>query len=457
MGALMHVRLGDGHEHPRGWSTLRPPGYFSRFRMARKRGRGARMQLKTILNHVEKHKSFVYGLPRWGEDKKRIEVPVFPRKNNRAICSGCDRPGPGYDRLPERAFDFVPLWGIAVVFLYSMRRVKCPNCGVKVESVPWCVGKSSLTRTLTIFLARWARKLSWSEVATTFGSTWKKVHASVRYVVEYGLKHRDMDDVTAIGIDEIQFGKGHRYLTLVYQLNDGVRRLLYIGEGRTVKTLLRFFHDRGKAWCRRLDFVCSDMWQPYVKVIAKKAPQALHILDRFHIVAKLNKALDEIRSAEARKMKRDGFREVLKHTKYCFLKNPENLTDGQLDKLDDVLQYDLKSVRAYLLKESFQLLWRYVSPYWAQWYLKKWCTTAMRSRLDPVKKFVGTVRRHNDLIMNWFRARKDFSCGAVEGLNRKVNLITRKSYGFKSLKVLMLALYHTMGGLPEPRTAHEFC
>ena len=200
------------------------------------------------------------------------------------------------------------------------------------------------------------------------------------------------------------------------------------------------------------------MWQAYVKVIAKKIPDALHILDRFHIVQNLNKAIDKIRAQEIKRLAAEGYdSEVLKNTKYCFLKNEDNLTDNQKAKLDDVLQYDLKSVRAYLLKESFQLFWNYKSPHWAEWYLKKWCAKAMRSRLEPIKKFVGTLRRHQPLIMNWFKAKKAYSSGIVEGMNRKINLVTRKSYGFRSYDVLKIALFHNMGELPEPDFTHRFC
>ena len=113
------------------------------------------MQLKTILNRVEPFKSFVYGKVRWveGTERPTIEVEVHARKNGRPICSGCGRPGPGYDRLPERRFEFVPLWGIAVYFVYAMRRVNCPTCGVTVERVPWAEGKCHLTTSYRWFLA----------------------------------------------------------------------------------------------------------------------------------------------------------------------------------------------------------------------------------------------------------------------------------------------------------------
>ena len=121
------------------------------------------MQLKTILNLVEPHKSFVYQGARWVDPlaKTAIEIPIQPRANGRPICSGCGQPAPGYDRLAERRFEFVPLWQIAVYFVYAMRRVNCPQCGVKVEQVPWCDGKHQLTTTYRWFLAGWAKRLSW--------------------------------------------------------------------------------------------------------------------------------------------------------------------------------------------------------------------------------------------------------------------------------------------------------
>ena len=418
------------------------------------------MRIETVLNHCYRHKSFVYGGVHWEQigRKDALVVDIVPRKNGLAECSECGTHAPVYDHLDERQFDFVPLWNIQVYFRYTMRRVDCPVHGVRVERIPWAEGKSHLTKPFQLFLARWARKLSWKEVAQSFGTTWDNVFRSVKAIVEYGMKRRRIEGITAIGVDEIQYGKGHKYLTLVYQIDAHMRRLLFVGQERKAKTLLRFFRDFGKKRTARLKFVCSDMWQAYVKVIKKKAPDAMHILDRFHIVANLGKAIDKVRAAEVKQLAREGYdEEVLKRTKYCFLKNEENLTDGQRTKLADVLQYDLKSVRAYLLKESFQLFWDYKSPYWAEWYLKKWCARAMRSRLEPIKAFVRTLRKHQPLIMNWFKAKKAYSCGVVEGMNRKINLVTRKSFGFRSFDVLKIALFHTMGDLPEPKFTHRFC
>ena len=417
------------------------------------------MQIKTILNRLEKHQSFVYGEVRLHEERGRLtlDVELRARANGRPKCSGCAHPRPGYDTLAPRRFEFVPLWGIAVYFVYAMRRVECPTCGVVVEAVPWGNGKHSATTTYAWFLARWAKRMSWSEVAEAFQTSWDRVFGAVEMAVHWGLEHRDLDGVRSIGIDEVLWRKGYGFLTVVYQIDQGLRRLLWVGEDRTTKTLLRFFRWFGPERSTQLRFICSDMWKPYLMVIAHKASGAIHVLDRFHIMAHMSKAIDEVRAKEAKRLKAAGYEPVLTGTRFCLLKRPENLTERQEIKLAELLRYNLGAVRAYLLKEDFQFFWDYVSPAWAGKFLDRWCTRALRSRLDPMKRVARMLRNHRELILNWFRARGQISAGAVEGLNNKLKVTTRKAYGFRTFKALEIALYHTLGHLPEPQSTHRFC
>jgi len=415
------------------------------------------MQLKTILNRVERHKSFVYGAVRFGEgDRSSLEVRVQERANGRPICSGCGVTGPGYDRLPERRYEFVPLWALAVFLVYAPRRVACPRCGVKVERVPWAEGKSQLTRSYQWFLASWSKLLAWQQVANVFRTSWQSVYRAVQMAVAWGLGHRNLDGIEAIGVDEVQWRKGHRYLTLVYQIDGKCRRLLHIAPERTVRSLLSFFRMLGRTRSAALRFVCSDMWQPYLKVIAKKASQAVHVLDRFHIMAKMNKAIDEVRAGEARRLKADGYEHILKHSRWCLLKRRENLTDKQTVKLQEVLKYNLQTVRAYLQREDFQRFWDYRSPYWAACFLVEWCGRVMRSRIEPMKKVARTLMKHGELILNWFIAKGTISAGIVEGLNYNVKLTLKKAYGFRTEEAVKTALYHRLGALPEPEFTHKF-
>jgi transposase len=310
------------------------------------------MELTTILNRCHRFRGFVYEHARFSADKKSIEVVVRPRKGSAAVCSRCHLPAPGYDQLAERRFEFIPLWGFLVFLLYAMRRVDCRSCGVvAVEEVPWADGKRTLTKAYMLFLARWTRRLSWKETAECFRTSWDKVF-DAEHVVAWGLEHRKLSQIDAIGVDEIQYAKAHKYLTLVYQIDIGVTRLLWVGKERTIASFQGFFTAMGQQVLSNISFICSDMWEPYLKLIREKCSEALHILDRFHIVAKMNKALDEIRAEEARHMKREGRDPVLRKSRWLLLKRGDNLADEQHFRLRDLLRYNLKTVRVYLLKGS---------------------------------------------------------------------------------------------------------
>lgn len=415
------------------------------------------MQLKTILNRVQKHKGFVYGEVRWGAGQEpAVEISIQPHRRNRPICSGCGRHGAGYDRLPARRFEFIPFWGILVYFVYAMRRVDCPRCGVTVEVVPWAEGKSPITTAYGWFLAGWAKRMAWSQVAEAFHTSWHSVALAVEMAVAWGRAHMDLSGVTAIGVDEIAWRKGHTYATVVYQINQGRKRLLWVGEKRTAKTLLKFFRWLGKERSAAIEFVASDMWKAYLKVIARKIPRAIHVLDRFHIMTHLNKAIDQVRAAEAKEMKRRGLEPLLHKSRWCLLKRPVNLTEKQEGKLESLLPYNLRTVKAYLMKEEFQQFWEYVSAHWAGLFLDAWCRRAMYSKIEPVKKVARMLRGHRELILNWFRAKKEFSSGVVEGLNNKAKLSTKMAYGYGTFKMLEIALYHRLGDLPEPEFTHRF-
>ncbi len=310
------------------------------------------MQFKTILNQVQKHRCFIYGAVSLSEKDKAIEIDIRPRANSRLLCSVCGRPGPGYDTLKPRRFEFVPVWGFSVFFVYAMRRVDCSRCGVRVESVPWATGKHRLTDTYALVSGPMGEvdELEGSsrgfpnELGTglSFCTDGRRMGPSAHGFERYHGHRRG----------RIQWQRGHRYLTLVYQI-------------------------------------------------------------------------DEVRAKEVR--------------------------------LAELLQYNLRTVRSYLLKEDFQFFWGYISPHWAGRFLDRWCTRVMRSRIEPMKKVAKTLRRHRMLILNWFRAKGTISAAAVEGFNNKAKLTTRKAFGFRTFKALEVALFHTLGDLPEPTGTHRFC
>jgi transposase len=414
------------------------------------------MLIKTILNKSYPLKDFVY------DDQANFENEILViglryRKNSKGLCSRCRKEAAAYDRLKERRFQFVPLWGYRVELVYRPRRIQCPEHGVVVELLPWADGKSPVCAPLKILLSHWARYLSWKEVSKQFKVSWRNVFESVEYVVDYGLKHRNLDNVTALGVDEIQYLRGHKYLTLVYQIDTSSRRLLFIGKDRTVKTLLRFFIRFGKERTQQIKAICSDLWKPYLKVIKRKAPNAIHILDRFHVMKYLNEAVDNTRRQETAQLKRDGYEPILEKSRWCLLKNKKNRTGSQISKLRELVQYNLKTMRCFLLKEAFQHLWTYKTHWGAKRFLKDWLNRAMRSKLPELKKVAKRLRRHEKLLLNYFSVKERLSNGIVEGFNLKAKLTMRKSFGFRNFKTIEIALYHALGDLPEPQLTHKFC
>ncbi len=417
------------------------------------------MLIKTILNYCLKYNSFLYKKVHFSKNRSgepEIIIDIAARANGKKLCSICKKHCKGYDRLSTRLFKFIPIWGIPVFFRYIPRRVECPVHGVVVEYIPWAEGKSHLTNVLKIYLSYWAKHLSWSTVAEIFKVQWYNVFESVEYVVKYGIKNRCLDKIKAIGIDEIQYRAGHVYLTLVYQIDSGCRRLLYISKDRTVKSLLGFFRLLGQVRSSAIEVVCTDMWKPYLKVIAKKIPQALNILDRFHIMKKFNEAIDKTRSQESHEYKKAGLEAIFKHSRWCLLKNKNKQKESQLAKLKELMKYNLKCVKCMLLRDAFQKFWTYCSSYWAKRFFEQWLDRVNRSNIEEMKKVANMLKRHDELIFNWFKTQEHFSNGIVEGFNNKAKLTIKKAYGFKQFRTVEVALYHQLGDLPTPKLTHTF-
>jgi transposase len=421
------------------------------------------LQVKTVLNRIQPFVGFVYTDIRMRTRAGRplcLEVQIEPHAGIRGKCAECLKPAPGYDRLPERRWRFVPLWGVKIWFLYAPRRVQCEDHGVIVEHLPWSEGKRPMTTAMMAFLARWARRLSWRETACVFQTSWESVYRSVQWLVAWGLAHRNLDGIEAMGIDEIHWSKGQRsdnFLTVIYQIDAHCRRLLWVGKRRTQATLRRGLAALGPAVVHGLRFVCSDMWGPYLRVMAAKAGHALHVLDRFHITSHLNQALDQVRRAESTRLHGEAGAKRLKKMRWKLLKRGSRVRGHARAKLYRLVFSKLATGRAYILKETFEHFWSYNSLVWAKAFLDYWCSRALRSRIEPMKKVARMLRSHEDLILNWFRAKGEISNGVVEGLNNKIRVVTRRSYGFRTFNAMETALYHTLGQLPEPKSTHRFC
>src|SRR5208337_3117547 len=261
---------------------------------------------------------------------------------------------------------------------YRPRRVECPRCGLRVEDFPWADPWARVTTALSNAAARLARELSWQGTARQYGLNWKSVATIVKRAVEYGLRHRARPPVHVIGIDEVSRRKGQVYLTVVYDLERRV--LLWVGEDRTEEAVKKFFtEEMGKRRCQTLRVVCMDMWAAYANLVRAHAPNAQILFDRFHIVKHLNEALDSVRRELWRQLTAKE-RTTFKGTRWLLLKNPWNLSSDQKERLSTLVRWNAPIVRAYYLKEAFQLFWFYKQPKRAKDHLEKWMRSAMSSR-----------------------------------------------------------------------------
>jgi len=351
-----------------------------------------------------------------------------------------------HDVRRERQWRDLSMRKLPLVLRYRPRRVDCPRCGVRVEDLPWAEPWARVTTALANAVAMLARELSWQGTAREYGLNWKSVATIVKRAVEYGLRNRARPPVHVIGIDEVSRRKGQVYLTVVYDLERRV--LLWVGEDRTEEAVRKFFtREMGRRRCRTLQVVCMDMWAPYYNLVRAHAPNAQILFDRFHIVKHLNEAVDEVRRNLMRTL-RGHARASFKGTRWLLLKNPWNLTAHQSERLSTLVRWNSPLVRAWYLKESFQLFWPYQQRKRAEDHLRKWMDSAMRSRLEPFKKFVCMLRSHLEGVLAW--SQHHLSNAAVEGMNNKIKSISHRSFGFRSAENFIAAIYHCCARLPLP-------
>jgi len=348
-------------------------------------------------------------------------------------------------RRPVRRWRDLAMRTQAVTLLYAPYRVWCPRCGLHVERVPWADPWQRVTHALARAVAELARELHWAAVATHYRLNWKTVAQIVEATVLWGLAHRRWPPLHILGIDEVSRRKGQQYLTMVYDLQRG--RVVWVGRDRTRATLDRFFAWLGPRRVRTIHTVCSDMAAAYGEAVRAHLPHATHVIDRFHVSQHLSRALDEVRRQTWRALTGRA-RVTWKHTRFLWLRNPENLRRTERTRLSSLLRLNAPIVRAYLLKEDLRRFWAYRATSWAQAHFTQWLWRAAHSRLAPIQLVARTLRRHRAGILAWTRLR--ISNGALEGMNNKVKIISHRAYGFSTSWAYIANIYHCCAALPLP-------
>ena len=380
------------------------------------------------------------------ETPEEFVAEIQEVRNHLPRCGECGRPTRRTKgRLPARRWRDLKIRDRPLVLTYRPRRVVCPECGVRVERIPWADRYSRVTKTLQRDVAVLSRKTDLSTVAGHYGINWKTVAGILHRVVAWGLERRRKKPLHGIGLDEVSRKKGHRYLTLVYDLERG--ELVWAGKDRTKETVEGFFDELGPRRCQTLQAVSMDMWRPYIDTVKARAPQATICFDRFHVVRHLNEAVDEVRRSLVRKLAHPE-KALVKGTRFVLLKNPWNLTPSQKRSLSALVRSNSPLSRAWYLKEDFQKFWDYVQEGRAERHLRTWLWWASHSRLGPFREFARLVREHLGGILAWTKMR--ITNGALEGMNNKVKLVSHRSFGFRNDERYIEAIYHNCGNLPLP-------
>jgi len=291
------------------------------------------------------------------------------------------------------------------------------------------------------FLVQRCDKTSVSEM---FQIAWRTVGRIVERVIQRHRSEDPLDGLTAIGVDEVSYRKGHKYLTTVTNHQTG--RIVWAQEGKNAQTLLAFFEELGEERCSAIQFVTIDMSQAYIKAVNLKLPKAQIVFDRFHVQKLVNKALDQTRREEWQRLRTVDQVEAkkIKGLRWSILKNPWNLTPQQSDRLASLPKDNHRLYRSYLLRESFADILDRHQPNVVQRKLEEWLAWASRSRLPEFVKVGRTIRKHLDNIVAYVRWR--LTNGIVEGLHNKVRVITHRAYGFHSagavIAMIMLCCTH---------------
>lgn len=341
----------------------------------------------------------------------------------------------GYDRhVGEWRHLALGRW--RVVVNSTIFRVACPSHGVLTESVAWAAPGSRFTLDFEDLVAWLSREMNRTAVVRLAKVSWRSVGRIVERVVDRTLDKKRLDDLFVIGLDEVSYRKRHKYLSTVVNHDSGDP--VWMGEGRSQKTISEFFDELGEERAATLKVVTMDMAAPFIAEVRRRAPQAEIAFDPFHVVKMANEAVHQVRRTEAREHTNTEAADVLKGARWALLKAPRNRTWKEDVHLADVAQLNKRVYRAYLLKEELRALYA-CGVDEAPTHLLAWIAWALRSRLKPFIRVARTLRKHMDGILAAIRL--GVSNGRLEGLNNKIGVIKRRAYGFHSAAALISMVF----------------
>ena len=371
-------------------------------------------------------------------------VVTVALRRRRAVCSACGQVCSGAHDRALRRWRHLDVGGQRCFVAYELRRVACRDCGVRVEEVPWARTGARHTRDFEDLVAFLAQQMAKTPICGLLRIAWDTVGAIVARVVADHLDEERLVGLVAIGVDEVSYRRGQRYLTVVG--DHATSRIVWCRPGRNAATLQAFFDELGDRKSS-IKAVSIDMAGGYEHAIRHSLPDAQVAFDPFHVVRLAGDCVDVVRRAEwnaAGKSKTTAGRWV-KHSRWSLLKAPERQSTEQLARLAEVQQTNHRLYRAFLLYHQLRLLYRLDDPALAPAHLDAWLAWASRSRLKPFVRLARTLRARRDGILAAIRL--GLSNSRLEALNSKIRLISHRSFGFHGPAALIALIYLCCGGI----------
>jgi transposase len=401
---------------------------------------GDAVRVTTVFNKLLSLQGAFVREVQFGADAVRVTVA---RRGRRHHCPACSfSTAAGYDSHVA-TWRHVGLGKWRVLIQAKVSRLECPRHGVLTEAVPWAAPGSGFTLDFEDLVAWLAREMNQTAVTRLVHIAWVTVGKIIARVVGRKLDQDRLERLYVIGIDEVSYRKGHKYLSVIADHLTG--EPAWIGEGRSRESVGKFFDELGPERSETVSIVTMDMCAPYIEEVRARAPNAKIAFDPFHVVKLANEALHDLRRTEARNKKGSTEATVLKGSRWALLKAPENLRPAERVHLAEVASLNARVYRGYLLKEELRMLYR-CSHRVARAHLDAWLRWASRSKLRPFVKLARTLRKYRDGVLDAIRF--GLSNGRLEGLNNKIGVIKHRAYGFHSAAALIAMIFLCCTQLP---------
>lgn len=379
-----------------------------------------------------------------------LTILVKPHKNG-GLCPQCERRGKIVaceGVVVTRYWRDIPIHGTTIFLAYAPREIRCRTHGRAQEKIPWAETLQRITYRFEVAVLKLCQDGTQKAAATRLGIAKSTLSDLLHRIITRERSGHKVRGLTILGVDELSYRKGHKYATLVYDINKS--KVVWVGKGKGKETFTEFLLTKMTAAQRaRVKYACCDMAEGFLSVLKEHLPKAQVVIDRFHMVKALNEALDEVRKEAWREVeKRSDDRAYYKGLRWILLRGSGTRTKAQTRVANDLRKTNNRIYRAWLLKDDFEHFWEYSYVGSATKFLKNWETRALKSRIEPMRKFVETLRKHKDKILPFIETGLTNAKG--EGCNRVCRLVNTRAAGYANLESFADLVYLTIGDLDIP-------